>query len=188
MGTAKKAGLVLLGLIVIGGISYASYGYGRSTGCDPTKNLEKMGHLVSLRVNITDVIDRSDKHWYGDVKVLLIAKGDALIATDIRKAKNLAKNDVEKTLTILLPKPEVLSPRLDHKRTKLYNSEVGWLRSSEVAPKTLAEAMEEGQDMVEYALLLALVAIAAISAWSLLGGKIKNSVSVSANSITSTAG
>lgn len=36
---------------------------------------------------------------------------------------------------------------------------------------------EEGLTTVEYALLLALVAIAAIGAWSALGGKVKDTVS-----------
>ena len=35
---------------------------------------------------------------------------------------------------------------------------------------------EDGLTTVEYALLLALVAIAAISAWTLLGGKVKTTV------------
>lgn len=35
---------------------------------------------------------------------------------------------------------------------------------------------EEGLTTVEYALLLALVAIAAITAWSTLGGRVRNTV------------
>ena len=44
---------------------------------------------------------------------------------------------------------------------------------------------EDGLTTVEYALLLALVAIAAIAAWTTLGRKLTNSAIAPANSISS---
>ena len=46
---------------------------------------------------------------------------------------------------------------------------------------------EDGLTTVEYALLLALVAIAAISAWTLLGGKVKTTVKNSTDAMTTPA-
>ena len=43
---------------------------------------------------------------------------------------------------------------------------------------------EDGLSTVEYALLLALVAIAAITAWTTLGTKVKNAVTNASSSIT----
>jgi len=42
---------------------------------------------------------------------------------------------------------------------------------------------ETGLTTVEYALLLALVAIAAITAWSTLGGRVSNTVTVATSSL-----
>jgi pilus assembly protein Flp/PilA len=42
---------------------------------------------------------------------------------------------------------------------------------------------EEGLTTVEYALLLALVAIAAISAWSMLGSKVSTTVTTAGGSL-----
>jgi len=42
---------------------------------------------------------------------------------------------------------------------------------------------EEGLTTVEYALLLALVAIAAIAAWTTLGGRVSNTVSTATQSL-----
>ena len=42
---------------------------------------------------------------------------------------------------------------------------------------------EEGLTTVEYALLLALVAIAAIAAWTTLGGRVSNTVTTATSSL-----
>jgi pilus assembly protein Flp/PilA len=44
---------------------------------------------------------------------------------------------------------------------------------------------EEGLTTVEYALLLALVAIAAITAWSTLGGRVSGTVTTATGSLSS---
>jgi pilus assembly protein Flp/PilA len=43
---------------------------------------------------------------------------------------------------------------------------------------------EEGQGLTEYALILALIAIIAIAALTLLGGKVTNALSTVGNSLT----
>ena len=64
----------------------------------PLISLEKMGHLVSLKVNYADVIEFTAKQalgipwtdWelrLGSTKVLLVARGDCTVATDLRAAK-----------------------------------------------------------------------------------------------------
>ena len=47
---------------------------------------------------------------------------------------------------------------------------------------------EEGLTTVEYALLLALVVVAGITAWSTLGGTVENTVSDSADTIANASG
>ncbi len=47
---------------------------------------------------------------------------------------------------------------------------------------------EEGLTTVEYALLLALLVVAAIGVWTTFGGKVKESVSKSENAFTNTMG
>ncbi len=47
---------------------------------------------------------------------------------------------------------------------------------------------EEGLTTVEYALLMALLVVAAIGVWTTFGGKVKESVSKSSNAFTNTMG
>ncbi|HEY3396528.1 MAG TPA: Flp family type IVb pilin [Armatimonadota bacterium] len=47
---------------------------------------------------------------------------------------------------------------------------------------------EEGLTTVEYALLMALLVVAAITVWTTFGGKVKDSVSQSSNAFANTLG
>jgi hypothetical protein len=85
--------------------------------------LEKMGHLVSLKVNYSDVIEISRQNSFGipwtewkfpigETKVLFVLKGDYLLSTDIRAAKYEQIDKAKRTVTLVLPAPTVTSPRV----------------------------------------------------------------------------
>lgn len=84
---------------------------------------EKMGHLVALKVNVADVVEYTNPNivqlpWnikinVGNTKVLLVVKGDCLIATDLRAATYQDQNDTNRTVSIILPSPAVIQPRLN---------------------------------------------------------------------------
>jgi len=91
----------------------------------PITSYEKMGHLVALKVNVADVVeftadstlDIPGSLWqvkYGATRVLLIVKGDCSIATDLRAAAYEAIDRSKRTVTIVLPTPAVLQPRVIH--------------------------------------------------------------------------
>lgn len=87
--------------------------------------LEKMGHLVSVKVNFADVIEFTENRafdipwtsWevrYAGTKVLLVARGDCLVATDLRAARYEAIDAVNRTVTVVLPTPGVIQARVNH--------------------------------------------------------------------------
>lgn len=91
----------------------------------PLVSLEKMGHLVSLKMNYADVIEFTqpnavDIPWtkrevpLGSTRVLLIARGDCSIATDLRQARYENVDETARSLTIVLPQPAPLQPRISH--------------------------------------------------------------------------
>lgn len=91
----------------------------------PLVSLEKMGHLVSLKMNYSDVIEFTqpnavDIPWtkrevpLGSTRVLLIARGDCSIATDLRQARYENVDETARSLTIVLPQPAPLQPRISH--------------------------------------------------------------------------
>lgn len=78
----------------------------------PLKTIESMGHIVSVRVNFSDVIDFTLPRAvdipgtpyeirYGGTTVLPIAKGDCSLATDLRLAKKVRGGISTGTSTVL---------------------------------------------------------------------------------------
>jgi hypothetical protein len=91
----------------------------------PLIALEKMGHLVSVKVNYADVIEFTERRtqdipwtqWdldLGGTKVLLIARGDCTIATNLGAAKYQDVDAEKRTFTLLLPEPKPLQVRVNH--------------------------------------------------------------------------
>lgn len=91
----------------------------------PLISLEKMGHLVSLKMNYADVVDVNqpnaiDIPWterevrLGSTRVLLVARGDCTVATDLRQARYENIDNTKRTLTVVLPQPAPLQARLNH--------------------------------------------------------------------------
>lgn len=91
----------------------------------PLVSLEKMGHLVSLKMNYADVIEFNqpnavDIPWsqwevrLGSTRVLLVARGDCTVATDLRQASYSDIDEAARTLTLSLPPPAPLQTRVSH--------------------------------------------------------------------------
>ena len=91
----------------------------------PLVSLEKMGHLVSLRMHYADVIEFNqpkavDIPWsqwqvrLGSTRVLLVARGDCSIATDLRQARYENVDNGARSMTVVLPQPAPLQPRISH--------------------------------------------------------------------------
>jgi hypothetical protein len=91
----------------------------------PMIALEKMGHLVSVKLNYADIIELTEKRaqdipwtqWelrLGGTKVLLVARGDCTVATDLRAA-TYEKVDLQaRTLSLSLPAPKPIVVRVNH--------------------------------------------------------------------------
>lgn len=101
----------------------------------PLSIIEDMGHLVSVRVNVADVVDftlpravdvpmSNYEIRYGGTTVLLIARGDCLVASDLRLAKYESVDAPSQRLTVLLPLPKTLSARVSHDPRKKGGSQL----------------------------------------------------------------
>jgi hypothetical protein len=91
----------------------------------PLLAIEKMGHLVSLKLNYAEIVEFNEKRALGipwsqwefrmaGTKVLLVAKGDCSVATDLRAAKYEKVDPTNHTLVVSLPSPQPFQPRINH--------------------------------------------------------------------------
>ncbi|MDA8453222.1 DUF4230 domain-containing protein [Acidovorax sp. GBBC 3334] len=91
----------------------------------PLVAVESMGELVSVRVRYANVIEFSQKmtqdipwtQWelrLGETRVLLVARGDCLVGTDLRAARYEQVDAAARTAVLALPAPRTVSARVDH--------------------------------------------------------------------------
>lgn len=91
----------------------------------PLVSVQEMGTLVSLKVNYANVIEFNERvtqdipwtQWelrFGGTRVLLVARGECLIGTDLKVAKYEQSASTVKTVTLVVPNPKVISARLNH--------------------------------------------------------------------------
>ena len=80
----------------------------------PVVSVQEMGTLTTLRVSYANVIEFSERvtqdipwtQWelrFGGTRVLLIARGDCFLGTDLQLAKYEQVQPAEKTATLSLP-------------------------------------------------------------------------------------
>jgi hypothetical protein len=91
----------------------------------PLISVQEMGHLASLRINYSDVIEFTQRltqgipwtQWelrFGGTRVLLVARGDCLVGTDLRAATYENKNAAAQSALLVLSTPTVISARVNH--------------------------------------------------------------------------
>jgi hypothetical protein len=123
----------------------------RSTG--PTVvQLERLQHLVSARVHVADVLVGESRWLEGS----WIVQGDALMSVDMSKAEVRDRDEKARTAAIVLPRPAVLSPRVNHEGSRRWDVKsrswiplVGTLLGDRRGLEE--QAMREAQRLVERA-------------------------------------
>ena len=114
--------------------------------------LERLQQLVSTRVHVADVLV-GESRW---LEGCWIIQGDALLAVDMSKAEVKDRDEKARTAAIVLPRPAVLSARVNHERTQRWDIKSrSWipLAGSLLGDRRAIEqqAMREAQRFVERA-------------------------------------
>ena len=84
------------------------------------EQVQALSCLVTTRVEVADVQETRLDGYTGSVKAALLLRGDFLLGVDLSQAKFESVNETARTATLILPQPQVTSPRLDHERTRVF--------------------------------------------------------------------
>jgi hypothetical protein len=91
-----------------------------SSSSGPTiQQIQGLSNLVTAKVTIADARETTLSGYLGDVKALLVVRGDALLGPDLSQARIISCDDARKVMVIELPRPRLISSRLDHSATRL---------------------------------------------------------------------
>jgi hypothetical protein len=91
---------------------------GVSTGPTITQ-IRQLAELVTAKVTIADAKETSLSGYLGSVHAILIVRGDALLGPDLSQAKIISSDPASQVMVIQLPRPHLISYRLDHSATRL---------------------------------------------------------------------
>lgn len=109
--------------------------------------VQSLGEVVTAKVHLADVLTASDDGFKG----AWIIRGDALIAVDLTLAAMPADrvDEMRRTATVVLPRPHVLQPRVDHARTETYDiRRIGWSWWKGDRDKLCDLAMKSAQERI----------------------------------------
>jgi hypothetical protein len=112
------------------------------------EHLESLGQLVTARLQVSDVMTASDDGYLGS----RLIRGEGLLSIDMHKAEIVALDRGSRRARIRLPRPAVLSARVDHGRTKTWDvkrfSRYPWRGDADALRD---RAMHHAQELVERA-------------------------------------
>lgn len=111
------------------------------------EDVKKLGRLELVRLDIRDIVETvKDNQIMPDEKVLLVVYGEVTAGIDFEK---LSENDIklhEEKIVIYLPQPEVFSVKVDHEKSHVYDTKMGFLSTGGIIS---AELIDEAYKSAE---------------------------------------
>lgn len=125
-------GILIIGLIFIWEKIKGFTPFGKSETITThniiVEKISKMGKLELVRYNFKDIVEQKlVQDFLPDPKAILIIQGEAVGCIDLQK---IQKSDIilkSDTLIIKLPKPEVCYYKIDHSKSRVYDTEYAFM-------------------------------------------------------------
>ncbi|AFD05942.1 DUF4230 domain-containing protein [Solitalea canadensis] len=108
------------------------------------EKVESLGKLELVRYKFKDIVEHEMiSQWLPDPKALLIVSGEAVGCIDLGKVKKEDITVVDTILTIRLPNPELCYYKIDHKNSKVYQTNYAFLVEAQLVDEAYKKAEEE---------------------------------------------
>ncbi|MFY7889453.1 MAG: DUF4230 domain-containing protein [Spirosomataceae bacterium] len=105
------------------------------------EKITAMGKLELVKYNFKDVVEsKIQKDLLPDAKVLLVVMGEATGCIDLTKIRVAdIENGVDK-LVVHLPEPEICTFKIDHAKSKVYDSQFAFMDEAELVDQAFKKA------------------------------------------------
>ena len=108
------------------------------------QRITSMGKLELVKYNFRDVVEsKIKKDLLPDAKVLLIVSGEATGCLDLTKIRVADIEEGSDTLVVHLPEPEICNYKIDHSKSRVYNTEYAFLDEAQLVDKAFQKAESE---------------------------------------------
>jgi hypothetical protein len=115
-----------------------------STHREVVEKVEAVGKLELVRMNIRDVLEHKIvREWLPNAQALLIINGEAAGCIDLQKVKSGDVVISKDTLKIKLPYPEICYCKIDHEKSKVFETKNEFLSGAKLVDGAYAEAEKQ---------------------------------------------
>ena len=105
------------------------------------EKITSMGKLELVKYNFRDVVESSiKKQVLPDAKALLIVTGEATGCIDLTKIRLGDISEEDSILVVHLPDPEICSFKIDHSKSRVYNTEYAFLDEAQLIDEAFKKA------------------------------------------------
>ncbi|MBB6001656.1 DUF4230 domain-containing protein [Arcicella rosea] len=105
------------------------------------QKITSMGKLELVKYNFRDVVEsRIKKDFLPDAKVLLIVTGEATGCLDLTKIRVADITEQDSILVVHLPEPEICNFKIDHSKSKVYNTEYAFMDEAKLVDEAFKKA------------------------------------------------
>ena len=108
------------------------------------QSIEEMGRLEVVKYNVQNMVEyKKMRKWLPNAKTMLMTVGEIVGCIDLAK---ITANDIiiiGDSVHLMLPAPEICYCKIDHSRSKVFNTDYGWWDSADLVDEAYRYA--EGQ-------------------------------------------
>ena len=105
------------------------------------QEITSLGKLELVRYNFKDIVEQQiTKMWLPDAKAVLIVQGEAVGCVDLTQMDIADIEAGQDTLVVHLPEPELCFFKIDHDRSKVYNTEYAFMEEAQLVQEAYKQA------------------------------------------------
>ena len=108
------------------------------------EKVEQIGKLSLVKMTIQDVVEYTQaRQWLPDASALLIVQGEVEAGIDLTKFKNGDIQVSDKQITVLLPSPEITSYKVNHEKSRVYDTHNNFFSGAQIVDAAYAQAEKQ---------------------------------------------
>ena len=110
------------------------------------QEITSMGKLELVKYNFKDVVEQEVvKMWLPNAKAVLIVQGEAIGCVDLTKINIADITDEQETLVVHMPEPEMCVFKIDHEKSRVYNTEYAFTEEAKLVDQAYKQAEKQIQ-------------------------------------------
>ncbi|HEV7378805.1 MAG TPA: DUF4230 domain-containing protein [Dyadobacter sp.] len=110
------------------------------------QEITAMGKLELVKYNFKDVVEQEVvKMWLPNAKAVLIVQGEAIGCVDLTRINIADISSEQETLVVHMPEPELCVFKIDHEKSKIYNTEYAFMEEAKLVQDAYKQAEKQIQ-------------------------------------------